>query len=140
MSEEPRLSITSVNDTFLVDHVETSSQIELNDVESKAIREIERPIPPPDSRFGWIVVLAAFSIHFVALGFLYSFGIVLSRDIFCDHYGLILNFIVLGVFLVPLQEEFDVGRGSVSWIGSTANGTVRSPFLLLFPFYSCLFY
>lgn len=58
--------------------------------------------PPEDGRYGWIVVAAAFCCHFIALGYLYSFG----------------------VFILPLSTEFQVGRGVVSWVGSLTNATV----------------
>ena len=47
---------------------------------------------------GWLVCLGAFIGNFIALGSIYSFG----------------------VLLVPITLDFGVGRGTASWIGSTA--------------------
>ena len=49
-----------------------------------------------DSLRGWLVVLGAFLGNFVALGSVYSFG----------------------VLLLPITLDFHVGRGTASWIGS----------------------
>ena len=49
---------------------ETNPERDLNKVVEAQMKEE----PLPDSRFAWVIVIAAFFIHVVALGFLYSFG------------------------------------------------------------------
>lgn len=61
-----------------------------------------QPVPPPaaqddpriDGCKGWIVVLGSFIIHVWAIGMSYAFG----------------------VFIKPLQKEFDVQREPIVWL------------------------
>lgn len=56
--------------------------------------------PPPDGGWGWMVVLASFSIHIVTDGITYSFGI----------------------FYVEFLDYFKEGKGYTAWIASILVG------------------
>jgi MFS family permease len=60
--------------------------------------------------YAWLMVAITFLTHFLAMGFV---------------------FYSAGVFLLPLQEEFDVGRTEIALIGSimSIGGAVVAPFI-----------
>src|SRR5690554_2900590 len=64
---------------------------------------------PPDSKYALPVMIGSFIANTYAYGLLNSFG----------------------VLVIPLSDDFDVGRGEISWIGSLAFGMVRLGPLLM---------
>lgn len=66
----------------------------------------------PDSFYSWLIAVASFGSTFISLGLVYSFG----------------------VLIIPLQNEFNAGRGIITMIGSLALGVA-----LMFSFFSGLF-
>lgn len=69
---------------------------------TEADKWVDTYVPEPDGKYAWVICGVIFFINFVVLGLLYS----------------------LAVFLLPISEDLDVGRGTVSLIFSTANGLV----------------
>ena len=68
-------------------------------VEEETPRDPNLPIPP-DGGWGWAVVFGCFMIHVIADGISYSFG----------------------VFLPPLLEYFEAGRGELGGLGAVMIG------------------
>lgn len=58
-----------------------------------------------------VICAASFMCHFVGLGFMYTFGNPNNNF-----------FNIVGVFVIPLAEDFQTGRGNISWIGSATAG------------------
>ncbi|MDP2434163.1 MAG: MFS transporter [archaeon] len=67
----------------------------------------------PDSVRAWMVCAGAFIGNFIALGTIYSFG----------------------VLLVPITLDFKVGRGAAAWIGSVCAASML--FFAIFAGYLC---
>lgn len=83
-------------------HGSTGSLRSSNSLESSSSESSYSSIPPsPDGGYGWIIVLAAFSIHFICDGIAFSFGIMFSE----------------------LLEYFGESKSFTSWIGSLFYGT-----------------
>ena len=57
---------------------------------------------PPDGRYAWVICAVVWSLNFVVLGILYS----------------------TAIFLLPISEDLNVGRGEISLIFSAGNGLV----------------
>jgi len=68
----------------------------------KPVSEDEGPPPPPDGGWGWVVVAASFLCNMVLDGIGYSFGILLE----------------------PLMKHYDVGKGTMSLVGSILAGVI----------------
>eukprot|EP00095_Tigriopus_kingsejongensis_P006332 maker-scaffold411_size179879-snap-gene-0.35 protein:Tk06332 transcript:maker-scaffold411_size179879-snap-gene-0.35-mRNA-1 annotation:"monocarboxylate transporter 4-like isoform x1" len=56
--------------------------------------------PPPDGGWGWVIVFACFMCNFILDGIAYSFG----------------------VMLLPLVDDFESTRTTISWVGSLLSG------------------
>lgn len=58
--------------------------------------------PPPDGGYGWVIVFASFMCNLVVDGIGYSFG----------------------VFLPELVNYFEVGKGTIAFVGSMLAGSI----------------
>lgn len=95
------------------------TEMKLEKNESVELPKLESQFPShviekgkPDSFYSWLIAVASFGSTFISLGLVYSFG----------------------VLIIPLQNEFNAGRGIITMIGSLALGVA-----LMFSFFSGLF-
>jgi len=74
-------------------------------------KEEKDPYDPPDGGWGWLVVMGGFFCCLVLDGITYCFGI----------------------FLTPLMEHYNVGKGPMSAVGSILGGTIQlvGPFVAI---------
>lgn len=70
----------------------------------KSLSKVQKPIPPPDGGWGWMVVLGSFLIHVIADGIVYSFGI----------------------FYIEFLDYYKGGKGETAWVGSLVPGVTLS--------------